>query len=1230
VCSQLAYGSEGIFEGIGRVRTLEDVASGEFANLCRQFDDDTVSELSNRLNAVDFNRLDHGLKSAQSLLAGVDQAQRTQALLMKNDTTALLALYEALCCTDYHKSEESLSRYFNYVFEQVQTRKILRIGDILPAMAHFLFSSDPIRLRFAKHAWEKMKLELAPKSFEWVVHDVLSEAIASVSQPSATSPDIQRFWQGFLLMLERMDQNLVTHSLRGMEVQPNIYFLALQHITNSSEKVVQLVIDTLCLLLKKAPKDFWSALGTVSAAAVAELIFQSPGYGKILENEDNFESFGKSPATAWIPEFIESQPPVHQHDACRSLLHNLFHSLQIKRFPEKARLTCCHAGLDALHVTLQTFIRPEYQINPSTSLIVINDIIGLVDHYKVTIIGCTDLQERGENDSELKRAAMLVLQDVLALDCKAISAEFYALENGTPVQRALRTHSQSIWQAVLDIFRPGNIELAKSILSATSALTGLDELRPENKKNIPPLPKDHTQFNRDFQELMDNVSRVFERLSDFSSSDLQQLYQHPQTARPLFAALVSAHQGTYEATVELVKAMTGESGKLDAISSLLDQAFIPMLNSLTFAIARIRSAKNFGPIPNMIKTGGEILNALCGNTGVLRTRSGLSTPEQNAIMGWWTGQWRILDMVFSTLEAWSPRVKESTAFMQDFCRDGMEYAEALFDEYTIVASALRDPGPSDDDKASVTSGSSKASLRKVLDIVCQNVNGLTMLLRLRDSYLIGVITSLLGKLLRSLGEYHLEVDDYASKYIKDACKRENEGGFKRTNLTNQQKAELQRALDEHQGVEVIEIARPSTTIKKQATIDSWSRSADGKRHEPSLPGKSHALVSSADRQRAVLDKMRAQSAMTDQSRNDFREARRKAAEERKRQNADAIAKAKALRGPAGVRGEGSGLKDIGGVAGKDHTPVRSEIMVGSSDEDSGDDDDEDETNALVKTRKETSKKVSEYEESRRRALKQMQQGPVKKIKVQRSAKDLRARVEPNMDALYLEILNWDLFHQGDDPPSTIECRKIADEFYDLGLYKQTFAPLLISEVWRSLVTARDENVLKPLEITILNRLSVDKFMEVSTKMPMTMNRDLKFNERDIVLLSRSKDPMGNQQDPHCLARVDRTNRKKDVIEVTFRISRDTNREFVPCLVPQGKIYAVKIADMTTTQREYAALSSLEYYDLCPEVLEAKPSPLQNYSDDKMNLMASKYNLNRGQAQAILSANDNDGFTLIQG
>lgn len=1190
-----------------------------------------MTELSNRLNTIDFQRLDDGLREGEKILAGVDVQLRTQGLLSKSNQKALLALYEALCCIEYHKSEERLSKHFNYVFEQVQYRKILRIADTLPAMARFLFDSDTHRLRFARHAWQKMTTNLTRESFDWVVHDVLSEAIVTVSRQNVNLPEIQRFWEGFLAMLDRMDESLITHSLRALEVQPNIYQLILHHLPSDSDEVLLLLIQALRRFLEKSPKIFWEAMGTISSATVAEQIFGSPGFDRLLAVLQEFDQ-AEPPVTAWISELITSLPPVHQHDACRSLLYHLLERLQDARFSENARFACCRAGLRALCTTLSTFNMPGYEINPSTSLIVIDDIMGLVNAYKDTIVGCADLRASGGNQVELKRLGMEVIEYALAVDCKALSAEYHALEVKTPVQRGTRVHSQSIWQAVLDIFRPGNVDLAKSILAATSPLTGLDELLPEFKKN-PEMPKDHVQFNEDFKQLNDNISRVYERLSDFGASDLRQMYQDPHTSRPLFAALLSADQAIYEAAVAVIKSMTGQISRQDAFLSLLEDAFAPVLKSMVFAASRIMKTRTFSPVPHMLKVGREILDALCGNMGILRTMSSLNNSDRNSLMAWWTVQWRALDMVFSTTERWAKRVSRSTSYMEEFCRDAMDYAEALFDQHSIIASTLRESSPADNNQASLQRENSKQSIRRVLEVICSNVNGLTMMIRLRDTYLISIITRLLSKLLRCLGEYDLEIDEFASNFIKQACKRENESNFKRTNLSNQQKAELQRALDEHRGVEVIEMPPPVTlpvTVKKQSTIDLWSRSADGERHEPTLPPKSHSQTMSAERQRAILEQMKANSIKKADNSQQFLQNRRRAEEERKRQIAEAAAKAKALRGPTAlVRGEGSGIKDIGGVTGKDHAPVRSEIMVGSSDEES-DEEDEDETNALVKTRKATSKRVSEVEESRRLARLQHPQGPVRKTKVQRSAKDLRARVEPNMDRLYLEVLNWNIFHQGDEPPTKNECRKIADKFYDLDLYKRTFGPLLISEVWRSLVASKDENTFKPVEIKVLNRLSVDKFMEVSTSMSIAANKELKMSERDVVLLSRSPKPLENEQEPHCLARVDRTTRKKDTIEITYRVSREISPAFLQCLTPNGKIYVIKIADMTTTQREFAALSSLEYYDLCNEVLEAKPSPIQRYSEERISQIASKYTLNKGQAQAILSANDNDGFTLIQG
>jgi senataxin len=58
--------------------------------------------------------------------------------------------------------------------------------------------------------------------------------------------------------------------------------------------------------------------------------------------------------------------------------------------------------------------------------------------------------------------------------------------------------------------------------------------------------------------------------------------------------------------------------------------------------------------------------------------------------------------------------------------------------------------------------------------------------------------------------------------------------------------------------------------------------------------------------------------------------------------------------------------------------------------------------------------------------------------------------------------------------------------------------------------------------------------------------------------------------------------------------------------------------------------ALEYYDLCEEIVVAKPSPLLTYGDSTLQPYMDNYEINRAQAKAIKSAMDNDAFTLIQG
>lgn len=57
---------------------------------------------------------------------------------------------------------------------------------------------------------------------------------------------------------------------------------------------------------------------------------------------------------------------------------------------------------------------------------------------------------------------------------------------------------------------------------------------------------------------------------------------------------------------------------------------------------------------------------------------------------------------------------------------------------------------------------------------------------------------------------------------------------------------------------------------------------------------------------------------------------------------------------------------------------------------------------------------------------------------------------------------------------------------------------------------------------------------------------------------------------------------------------------------------------------------LKYYDLEDEIINARPSPLEEPTEAQINRTRGLYEVNEPQARAIISAVKNTGFTLIQG
>ena len=126
-------------------------------------------------------------------------------------------------------------------------------------------------------------------------------------------------------------------------------------------------------------------------------------------------------------------------------------------------------------------------------------------------------------------------------------------------------------------------------------------------------------------------------------------------------------------------------------------------------------------------------------------------------------------------------------------------------------------------------------------------------------------------------------------------------------------------------------------------------------------------------------------------------------------------------------------------------------------------------------------------------------------------------------------------------------------------YKVIFEPLLLLEAWQGFVKSREEINSQPFEIKVASRATVDSFYEVSSVQPYTEQREV--YEGDVVLLSLTKNPSALDKKSCCLSRVWKVARKKQGLEIIYRIMPEF--EIGRQLSRDRQIFGLKIQSLTT-------------------------------------------------------------------
>ncbi|KAI5273615.1 hypothetical protein E4T47_03117 [Aureobasidium subglaciale] len=1191
-----------------------------------QYDADQVASFMQVFDSMNAERIAAGLDNATKTLLDLAPQERSISSLPQEE---MYALFESMHCTAFLQDESLLREHFDKPFRLVQTRRKITLPEYTPALTAFLFSKDKDRSAWAHRGWTKFKRPITSVEFDWTVRDTLNAAMGRVLPNNIDGDFLPIFWEGTRVIIEKLDRNLITHRLRALDV--DIYKLALDHFQLSFEGYGN-IVGSFRALLDKSPTDVWDALATVPPQTVAEQILNSPSIeGPMMTTEED-RPLQLEVLLEWVDPFVRSIKPTNLAPACRAVLQQLMTRLQSDKYSRYAQTVCWHKGLQVMSTTME--IMNKTNANSAT----VADLLELVRVHVLTILENLHTFRDSPAHTRETELGLDVIRNALALDCQSLTSIREDILQKKALGFDLNVSSLAIWKAAVRHIRPGDISLASAILIGASRLMLLEPLAPKESTTA---PKHSESWNNGYQRASAYIVELFDRLQDLDSLELQGLMGSPGASQSLFYAVFSGHPEIQQSAATIVKSMGSQDSRREGMKFLMEKYFVTSLQSIASALRGMARVHLFSPCRTLLRLGRDVLDCLCSTQdGILRSRK-LDAEEVQATENTWQALWIAIGSMFKYTEQWS-LAGHDKHMMIEFCRDAMDFADYAFNQYNVIAGALRD--------ANVASGDDKTSQQVeqgLLQMPREASGHVTKWLRLRDEYLISKAVTITCEIMKRLKSVDLQLPEQSTMFVDDVY-----AGTVKTRLTNSQKAELRRALENHLGIENQTEEKNTTDVSKlqrQGSLASWATSGSGTTEtasankpkrtldmetwraaadESALKRAISSATPTADMLRARGDFAKksvlpSRTSIAQQDPNNFRLKRQQEQDAKRKRDLAAIAAAK--------REGGSGLQGIG-FEGKDHSTKGQGVMV-SSDESSEDEDDELDAELFgVKPVKKRSNTVKSDAAGAIGLKREQRNQPVRIERRVRSAKDMRARLAPDLAHLHKTILGWDFFHDGDYPPNSRDWQfqKVANSFRHVTDYQETFRPLLVLEAWQGFVKSRDEGSFKPYEIKVVNRSSVDAFIEISSSVTHAENKEVQLSESDIILFSMSNSPTADAEAPHCFAQVYRTRRQKQHIEVTYRVLPGSNNSMMSHLVPGSLIHGTKIQSITPLEREYGALLGLQYYDLCDEIIKARPSPLLEYTDKQLAPIASNYTLNKAQAKAVQSAVQNDAFTLIQG
>ena len=501
------------------------VARLEFlARLREEYDEEDIKNFFTLIDRQDIARISRGLDGAARTLRNLPEQKRGTGALKPEH---LHAVFEALVCDAFLRDEQSLANHFDEPFRLIQSKKPLKIREILPATVLFLFGSNSFRLQWATSIWDRMERPPTNLEWAWAMRDVLEQRL----QQASTATETTRLWGGLKLITSRLDESLISHKL--FDLQPQICTTALNHL-NRKSPAVPYITQTLEVLVTKASTSYWQAMGSISSQTVIEQIFSSPQFDSCLQDSVAIETKDSLNVLSWIPAFLRSIKLGNRPVACRAVASQLFDRMNAAHVSKEAGLMCFKVAGKAMLQTIVSFADNE-QNRQSVERLVLKETLNMIgDRLGILLKPRPEVMSASLDDSTCDVTS--IVRNALALEGQCLKVDFDLLSNKQPLKHESSSYTPLIWDTVIANLSDGDTKLSSSVLLGIMSVPGLEQFRTRSGDS---LTKEKRSFNVTFDKITQAVGRALEKITDFSPAHLDSLFKQQDTSMSLIAALFS-------------------------------------------------------------------------------------------------------------------------------------------------------------------------------------------------------------------------------------------------------------------------------------------------------------------------------------------------------------------------------------------------------------------------------------------------------------------------------------------------------------------------------------------------------------------------------------------------------------------------------------------------------------------------------------------------------------------